>query len=392
MIRLRDGSAIAPLITVAALVSAGLIATAAPASAEPTLGTSFNPGLGAISAIAYDDATGNVFIYNSDDTVIYEYTPAGTQVDTIPIGPACNLIISNVDFDFAPEPVNMAGTVAPANSLLVVNGDNCGRTFRAKDKNTGADVAGPVALALSGGQPKGGSWSAARNTLFTANWDTDTIREYDVSTSPATLLNSFPVAPTGSPQFDINEGDIEVSLVTGNLYVVGQTQDVIRELTPTGTFVRDIDLAFLGLPFGLAGIALNDLTGAAWVSTTGFEVYRVDGVLPPAPAISIANRFVPEGDAGSLLAPFTVTLSRPSANPVTVNFNTGRGTATPGSDYAARAGTLTIPAGRTSGTIQIRIFGDIALEPSETFGVFLSIPSGATIADNVGIGGIINDD
>jgi len=43
---------------------------------------------------------------------------------------------------------------------------------------------------------------------------------------------------------------------------------------------------------------------------------------------------------------------------VTVDYATSGGTATPGSDYTAVSGTLTIPAGQTSGSIAVSVTGD----------------------------------
>jgi subtilisin-like proprotein convertase family protein len=63
-----------------------------------------------------------------------------------------------------------------------------------------------------------------------------------------------------------------------------------------------------------------------------------------------------------------------------------------GADYMSTAGTLTIPAGATSGNINVAINGDILVEAAETFTVNLSAPSGATIADGLGLGTITNDD
>jgi thermitase len=61
-------------------------------------------------------------------------------------------------------------------------------------------------------------------------------------------------------------------------------------------------------------------------------------------------------------------------------------------DYVPASGTLTIPAGATSGTIGVTINGDTTVEPPETFTVTLSSPVGATIADGSATGTILNDD
>ncbi|HEU5132333.1 MAG TPA: Calx-beta domain-containing protein, partial [Pyrinomonadaceae bacterium] len=78
---------------------------------------------------------------------------------------------------------------------------------------------------------------------------------------------------------------------------------------------------------------------------------------------------------------------------MTVNYATSNGTATAGSDYVASSGTVTIPAGSTSATINIPINGDTNIEPIETFNVTLSNATNAAfISNSVATVFIVNDD
>ena len=109
--------------------------------------------------------------------------------------------------------------------------------------------------------------------------------------------------------------------------------------------------------------------------------------------LSVADTSVTEGDLGTVNATFTVSLSSAAAQDVTVDFATADGSATAPSDYTARTGTLTIPAGQTSGQIAIVIQGDTQLEGNESFQVNLSNASAnATIADPQAIGTIIDNE
>src|SRR5439155_67330 len=101
---------------------------------------------------------------------------------------------------------------------------------------------------------------------------------------------------------------------------------------------------------------------------------------------------VTEGDALTTDAVFTVSLSNPSSQTITVNYATANGTATAGSDYVAESGTLTFAPGQTTRTIAIVVNGDTLNEPTETFFVNLSAPVNATIADNQGLGTILDND
>ncbi len=69
------------------------------------------------------------------------------------------------------------------------------------------------------------------------------------------------------------------------------------------------------------------------------------------PAMSVADARVEEAE-GAVLT-FAVTLSRAPTGNVTVDYATSDGTAQAGADYTATSGTLTIPAGSTSATIEV---------------------------------------
>ena len=115
---------------------------------------------------------------------------------------------------------------------------------------------------------------------------------------------------------------------------------------------------------------------------------------PPAarrlPSLSIADSSAAEG-AGSLS--FPVTLSRASADVVTVRYATADGTATAGEDYTAVAGTLTFAAGDAEATITLTIVPDGLDEPqAETLVVTLSGARHATVGDATATGTIFDDD
>src|SRR5262249_36502842 len=63
-------------------------------------------------------------------------------------------------------------------------------------------------------------------------------------------------------------------------------------------------------------------------------------------------------------------------NGVTVDFATAPGSATPGTDYVPRSGTLFLPPGTEERTFTIPILNDTLVESDETFRVFLSYPTG----------------
>jgi Calx-beta domain-containing protein len=90
---------------------------------------------------------------------------------------------------------------------------------------------------------------------------------------------------------------------------------------------------------------------------------------------------------GSTLFTFTVWLSMPSSETVTVNFSTSDGSATAGADYLATSGTLTFAPGETSKTIDVVVLADLQdYELPETFYVNLSGASSNALIQPSGIG------
>src|SRR5262245_51250795 len=108
--------------------------------------------------------------------------------------------------------------------------------------------------------------------------------------------------------------------------------------------------------------------------------------------ISVDNVWLSEGNSGTTSFTFTVSLSNAIGQPVTVSYSTADGTAVAGSDYVAKSGTLTIPAGQMSGTITVLVNGDWMSEPDETFYLNLSTPTAGAILNGQGIGFIADDE
>lgn len=111
--------------------------------------------------------------------------------------------------------------------------------------------------------------------------------------------------------------------------------------------------------------------------------------------LTVNDVSVSEGNAGTTVATFTVSLSQPAPKGgVTFNIATADGTATVAdNDYVARSLTgQTIAAGNTTFTFAVTINGDATLEPNETFNVNVTNVVGATVIDSLGIGTINNDD
>ena len=115
-------------------------------------------------------------------------------------------------------------------------------------------------------------------------------------------------------------------------------------------------------------------------------------------AITIADVSQNEGDLGSNSFVFAVTLAEAVDTAVSVDFTTVDDTATVSdNDYASSSNTLLFSgsAGETQ-LVTIDVNGDVHVEANEQFEVVLSGLAAAgrdvTIADNIGVGTILNDD
>ena len=182
---------------------------------------------------------------------------------------------------------------------------------------------------------------------------------------------------------------------------IAKTDGIVR-YSGNGTF-SGAELYDPAADPGATAVAAGDFNGDGWLDVatangTGNTVSillndRTWGVAPPTVSISNAPTIITEGNSGTLNATFTVTLSKPSTADVTVSYATMDVDATAGSDYVAKTGTLTIPAGQTSGMITVAVIGDrIAESTNETFNVQLTSATNATIASAWGNAVIVDNE
>jgi glucose/arabinose dehydrogenase len=136
-------------------------------------------------------------------------------------------------------------------------------------------------------------------------------------------------------------------------------------------------------------LTLTQPTGATLARAQATGTIVNDDV---ASTIAIADARVTEGKSGTTSATFTVTRTSGTGT-ASVKWATANFTATVAdADYTAASGTVSFAAGETSKTVTITVKGDTKVEADEAFYVNLSAPVGATIADALGIGTIVNDD
>jgi sugar lactone lactonase YvrE len=153
----------------------------------------------------------------------------------------------------------------------------------------------------------------------------------------------------------------------GLLYVLVQGANRIERFTESGTYVDDY------APVGSAGLSEWN-----WMNFGPNGDLYVDS--------HSSNQIYQFGTENEAL--FTVTLSTPFAEPVTVNYATADGTAHAGTNYTATSGTLTFAPGVTTQTIRVPILDSGSQTTPLTFTVNLSSPQVATLSQSQATGTI----
>ena len=208
-------------------------------------------------------------------------------------------------------------------------------------------------------------------TLSAAEADQVTV---DFATAAGTATSNGPfadfIAQTGTVTFDIGETTKEITVLVNG--------DPFDE--PTENFT----------------VTLSNANGANTISdgpATG-TIQDDDA----AAAVSIANA-VDVTEGAGVMSEFTISLNHAVEKDVTVTFTTGAGADSakpaPGAftDYLAKTGMVTFVAGGAlTQQISVAITDDPFKEPTESFSVSLTNPSGATLgATATATGSILND-
>ncbi|MEL6300434.1 MAG: PQQ-dependent sugar dehydrogenase [Pseudomonadota bacterium] len=144
------------------------------------------------------------------------------------------------------------------------------------------------------------------------------------------------------------------------------------------------------LGVGLIAIAVSACGGGSSGGTTN----------PPVvvnPDVAISDSTVTEGDSGTVVLSFTVSVSGTlpagaSFADASVEYAVADGTAEAGTDYTSVSGTLQIPSGTRTASIDIPVIGDSLEEVDETLTVTLSSPVNAQITRASATGTIRDDD
>lgn len=241
-----------------------------PLYAQLSILTQFNPSnTGSTCGIAYNAPDGEIMVIGCSASVIDRYAEDGTFLSSADvIGEGAN----DVDIDMSPVDLVMNGTFVAQGQLLLVNGETGVAEIYAIDEVTN-QVIDTLVPAFGNSHVVGGSYHPQRGTFFLVQDNVPAAalanRVAEIDATTGAVIQEFSVLP----HFDVNYGDLDISPVSGHLFIVSSSESTIAEFTPDGVFVTEHPL-----PTGvsnLSGIALdNDLNGA-WVCTNGGVVFKL---------------------------------------------------------------------------------------------------------------------
>lgn len=323
----------------------------------------------------------------SDGNITITVTRTGGSLGTVTVAYATigNTATSRADY-------------TPATGSLSFAPGQMSQTFNVPINNDALDEA-TENLSLKLSNPTGGSSLGMRSTAALSIYDNDappslsvgdfTVTEGDYYTG---VIANFAVrlsAPSGQT--------VAVKFQTANGTAIAHADYSAVPLSTLyfspGQTVQNVSVGispdFLDEPIETFRMVLSSPANATITNTTGTCTIRDND---PPPGLYVSNIELTETNA-TALANFTVSLSAPSGQSVTVKYATSNGTATAPSDYASKAlTTLTFLPGQTTKTVAVSVMGDRLSEATENFKLMLYYPTNATIATGTGTCTITDND
>ncbi len=243
---------------------------------------------------------------------------------------------------------------------------------------TGASLVDPVGVAMIGrndGPPVGSPQITVKPI---AVGEDDTFANFVVQLS-APSLNEVRVNYSQDNGTAANGSDY--SYYYGTLvFAPGETTKTLPVVVLDNTTAESTEVFWLDLSAPVNAVIAQRYTPAL--------IFDNDGNTG-TPAISVGDVVV---DEASQSASFFVSLNRPSVSTVTVGYATADDTTVVGLDYSAAAGTLSFAPGEMVKTVTVDLINDALAETDERFVLQLSSPTGASLADPVGVATIGRND
>ncbi|SDD06044.1 Calx-beta domain-containing protein [Pedobacter soli] len=292
-----------------------------------------------------------------------DYTSIGTSI-TIPAGQtSVTLPVIVLDDTFAEPTESVILTMTAATNNPAITANTSPATVNITDNDNATVAVNNVTVAENGGNATFTvTLSGNVQDAFTVNYST---------TNGTAVSGTDYTATSGSVTFPA--GSVSGTTRTFNIPVIN---DNIAELTETFT------------------VKLNSVSAGSVVTIPAAGATGTATITDDDAANVAINSVSALENAGNMT--FTVTLTGNIQDAVSINYATTDNTAIAGSDYTAKTGVITFPAGSVSGatqTILIPITDDNVTEASESFKVTLSNATApVTITQPEGIGTITDND
>ena len=282
------------------------------------------------------------------------FPPTGRTV-TVDYGTADSSALAGADYTAVQGTVTLTPGDSAATVLVPVLGD----TLMEPDETFTVSLRNPVNAPLALEQTTG------TGTILDDDYPTLSVDDVSVvepaqgSTSAVfTLRLSAPLLRSARVDYGTGDGTAHAPddyLPTAGSVTLapGATATTVEVPILADALSESEETLFLNLT-NISGVKLERRQARATI---------VDNNAASLPRLTISGAAVPEGQARTTTnAVFNLTLSRPSAQPVQVDYQTANGTALGGNDFVIAAGTVTFSPGQTSAAIAIIINGDDAPE------------------------------
>jgi Calx-beta domain/Glucose / Sorbosone dehydrogenase len=351
-----------------------------------TTGTCAGPSIPFSSpAVSIDDAT-----VNEGNVATFQVSLNSTSTSTVTVDYTTADGTAKAPGDYT----STSGTLsfAPGETSKTITVPVAGDTIDEPDETFVVHLSNAVNVSIADGEGTG--TIADDDPAPSLSIDDATVNEGDSGSSPMTFTVSLAgqTERTVTVSYGTADGTAtapgDYTSTSGTLsFAPGETTKTIS-VAVAGDTIDEADETFAVNLTDAVDASIADGEGAGTITDN-------DEPLPPgeAPAISVANVRVREGDSDTTPATFKVSLSKPATQDVAVDYTTLDGTAIAPWDYLTTTGRLVVPPGATAATVTVPVRADTIWERRETFSLVLSNPStGAAILDGRGRAAIVDDD
>ena len=330
----------------------------------------------------------------NDTTALFTVTLSGPSSSTVSVDYATadgTATTAGGDYDAESGTLTFTSGGSLTQQIPVtVNGDN---TPEDPNETFSMVLSNPVNGTLVSNSSVGTATINDNNATVRVNINDIVVNEGD---DPTSAIFTLTLSRTSASDVTINMETAPNTALAGSDYVTKTEEVTIEAGDQSATFVVTVvgdnrdepTQSFYGNIDSVTGAVLADPVKSWGVATVLDD--------EPRPAISVNNVQLREGDRGTKMATFTLTLSHPSEKPVKVKLRTADGSATfANADYWKTQATVPFQPGDTSYSgrySRVPVQGDLRFEQAETFFVNLFDPTNATIDDGRGRATIANND